>query len=959
MTRLAEALTRQLLDVQRERPLVVWLDPEGTYSQFVEGLRDEPAFPAPAVSFRGSYLQTLLELEPYENRLDPEPLLLHLQGHNRDTVRRTPFLELYRAGRRFERNLETLVREAAAGVAPPDEVERFLASEGVDFEKAEAWLEAEAGRDRRGLASVLAGLEPRWVFDELTGRGGELRARLEAEPDPGDVQDFFHRHTGFSEEFAEFAAGARRPATLRLLTDALASWVLCVEYVHDLTRAPELPALAPLRRLSVPLRDASTALARRLRESRPEVYRNQALVTEAQLGTEISSGRPEDLGRIDTFSGEDARLLEAAVEALNRDDWTQARAWAEQRLAAASFWLETEPARRHEWELVLGAARFGETLARVGRPLRPEMTLEEAVAAYAGSSLGSRRDGAQEVDRAHRHFEELRRRKLVTHLPHDAEIRAAAGRLRSLYRNWADRLAEDFADVCEQHGLLPPPSLQQRTLFEGVVHPLLQREGGRCALFLVDALRYEMAAELAAGLEGPGATVHLAARLAELPTITAMGMNALAPASRDGRLTLAPLAGKSSFGGLRCGEFTVRDPASRLRAMAERSLDRLPGKGRSPANLGLAELVDLSAEDLKKKLSSHPLVVVHSREIDESGEASLGLSTFDTWLGQLRAGVQKLRTLGVTEFVITSDHGFLLQDETAVSKPYDAGREQDRRFAVHDHVVKEPGLLGSPFSSLGYEGVEGYLVVPRDTRMFNLTERSSAAFVHGGNTLQERVIPVLTVSSRKAQVHRLTRYRAVAEPGKPLLGANRLRVKLEVAPGASGVLLSERKVSLGLRVPGGAARAVIVDASGDGVELANQRVLVELEAWAEVAFQLTGAGAERVPVEIYHPDAEEDVEPCRLEALFDVQAVGGPGLGGASLATDRAWHAALEDDGHRKVLLHLEQFGTVTEEQAMQMLGGARPVRRFRAALEQYRPLLPFQVMVEPAANGSRYVKGH
>ena len=165
-------------------------------------------------------------------------------------------------------------------------------------------------------------------------------------------------------------------------------------------------------------------------------------------------------------------------------------------------------------------------------------------------------------------------------------------------------------------------------------------------------------------------------------------------------------------------------------------------------------------------------------------------------------------------------------------------------------------------------------------------------------------------------------------------------------------------MSLGLRVPGRGAEAEIVDTSGEKVELANQRVLVELDTWAEVLFRLSGPSAGRVPVEVYHPDAEEDVEPCRLEALFDVQAHG-PGPDGAGLVADRAWHTAIEDDGHRKVLLHLEQFGSVTEEQAMHMLGNARVVRRFSAKLDAYRPLLPFQVMLEVTASGNRYVKGN
>jgi len=962
MTRLATTLIRDLQEVLRERPLVIWLDSEGLYSGFVQRLGQEGELSVPVVGFRGSYLETLLALEPFQNRLDPEPLLVHLPGHTDKTVRKTPFLELYHAGRRFQKNLGTLVRQAAAGEVPPDEVERYLASGPVSFQAAEAWLEEQASRDRRGLAGVLAALEPEWVFDELMGRGGPLRARLEEESDLGDLQDFFHRHTGFSEAFARFAAGVPRPAGLRALSDALASWVLCVEYVHDLTRPPRLPELLPLARLSAPLRDASTALARRLREDHPEVYRSQALLTEAQLGPEISAGLPEELGRIDTFSGEDSRLLKAAVQALEEERWPEARAWAEQRLAGTSFWLEIEPARRHEWELVQCAARFGQALQAAGRPLQGLRLLEEAVEAYTGKEQGARRDGAQEVDRAHRHFEELRRRKLGTWLPHASDLWMAAGRLRALYREWADHLARDFATICDEEGLLPPVALQQRTLYEQVVHPLVQRDSARVALFLVDALRYEMAAELASSLEGPGVTVHLSARLAELPTITAVGMNALAPTSRDGRLTLAPLAGKGTFGGFRCGEYTVRDPANRLRAMAERSLDRLPGTRKSPPNLDLAQLVDLPADDLKKKLSGHHLVVVHSREIDDSGEASLGLSTFDTWLGQLRVAVQKLRSLGLDEFVITSDHGFLLQDETATTVPYAGGRERDRRFAVLDTFVKEPDTQGATLSCLGYEGVEGYLLLPRDTRTFNLTNRSSATFVHGGNTLQERVIPVLTVSSRKARVTRLSRYRALAQASAPLLGLSRIQVKVEVAPGQTGLLQPDRRVALGLRVPNRAAEVDLRDASG--AELVNQRLLVEVDAnWAEVLFSLVGSGAERAQVEVYHPDSEEDVEPCRLEEFFEVKTGGaslpGSTVGGASLTDDRPWHSAIQDEGHRKVLLHLEQYGTVTEEQAGGMLGGPRAERRFNMRLQGYRDLLPFQVSMEVTASGKRYVKNH
>src|SRR5690606_32682860 len=59
-------------------------------------------------------------------------------------------------------------------------------------------------------------------------------------------------------------------------------------------------------------------------------------------------------------------------------------------------------------------------------------------------------------------------------------------------------------------------------------------------------------------------------RLAELPTITAVGMNALAPVERNGRLR--PVFKNGSLAGFGTQEFAVCDPRQRVRAMSDRSL---------------------------------------------------------------------------------------------------------------------------------------------------------------------------------------------------------------------------------------------------------------------------------------------------------------------------------------------------------------------------------------------------
>jgi hypothetical protein len=65
---------------------------------------------------------------------------------------------------------------------------------------------------------------------------------------------------------------------------------------------------------------------------------------------------------------------------------------------------------------------------------------------------------------------------------------------------------------------------------------------------------------------GPGTVVDLRPRLAELPTITSVGMNALAPVAQGDKLTVAGV-----FQGFKTGEFTVRTPPDRARAMGRRS----------------------------------------------------------------------------------------------------------------------------------------------------------------------------------------------------------------------------------------------------------------------------------------------------------------------------------------------------------------------------------------------------
>jgi hypothetical protein len=204
-------------------------------------------------------------------------------------------------------------------------------------------------------------------------------------------------------------------------------------------------------------------------------------------------------------------------------------------------------------------ATLGQAIAAAGPALAAD-SLEAAVQRYVHSGAS--------VDQAHRMLEQRWHGVSGALLPGREALRARVVGTREQWHAWADAWARDFSALCKARGFVPAPALQQRTLFEEVVRPLTAGVG-TTVVFLVDALRYEMAEALRRELGDPGATtIELRARLAELPSITAVGMNALAPVSERGKLR--PAMRDGAIVGMQRGEYRVDNPDSRKRAMHER-----------------------------------------------------------------------------------------------------------------------------------------------------------------------------------------------------------------------------------------------------------------------------------------------------------------------------------------------------------------------------------------------------
>ena len=954
------ALEADLRSWVRRQGVVVWLDQSGHYTAFVDRLkvvRDAGTLPYEVRAFRGSHLALMVALDGIATGTEKVPLVIHLPGFTEETVRNTPFFELYAAGVRYRKALDTLVTEAAAGRVRPDQIASFKAQPDMTLAGADAWLSALLNDAEGGIGAQLRAMKPTAVFDDLL-TGGFVASRVGQLEDEEALWDRLAAWIGLPGSWRDTTLPPSRPRA-EDVAFAAASWALCVEYVDDLKRAPVSVHLATAGALPRPVIDTCRGVAAHLRERHPSFYQRTADETEALLADEVEAAKAEDLGKVDTFRFEEDKVLKAALGALERADWTLAAEWAELRVDAkpgtASFWLRDDPTRQSAWQLVRDAARLGQAMVRAGEHLGVSLgaggSLEAALDVYAERGAA--------VDQAHRQLEQRRVALLYPQVPEFETLRARLDGMRRAWRHWADAWARDFNALCKAHGFLSDASHQQRSLFDEVVKPLTQ-EAGTTAYFVVDALRFEMGEELYRQLEGtPATTVQLRARLAELPTVTEVGMNVLAPVEKNGRLLLSMASEMGGVQGFQAGEFRVSDPDTRKRAMHDRV-----GGGTCPW-LTLEEVVSRDSASLKRSVAQARLVVVHSQEIDNAGEKGVGPAVFDHVMQKLRAAWRLLRDAGVRRFVFTSDHGFLLLDDSAASAQAHGRRiDPKRRHVFSPAAADHAGEVRVALSDLGYEGVAGHVMFPESTAVFD-TGRRNMSFVHGGNSLQERVIPVLTVVHRSAAGGSTLQYGIKAEASEGVGGMHCIEAKVEVIAQRSLDFGSPKDVELALRVPdsdGAQGVQVEICQTRGKARIAGGVVVATVGERFELFFRLSGSSDARVLVELHHPSAVADVVPCVPDARFAVTATRAPSSAppAASVtlaASSASWLEQLPESGVRQVFEHLAAHGTVTENEAAAMLGGPRGLRRFAFQFEEFAQKVPFGVRIDVVAGVKRYVR--
>lgn len=564
-------------------------------------------------------------------------------------------------------------------------------------------------------------------------------------------------------------------------------------------------------------------LARCLRERDGAAY--AALADRAQSELQLDAGcvAGDALGAIDTFRFEEAAAAQAALRLVAAGRFEDAS-----RLVAGrgeSFWAARDAEREAAWQACRLMIEVGERAGRV-----------RAEAAKAGGDAGtwvgryaSGEDAWFRLD--------LAQRRLETLLPLlDAEVdERAVAAVRRAYEDALDAMASGFIKTLEASGWTAPGVLAQPCVWaetvEGRQHPV--------AVFFVDALRFEMGAELADHLTAAG-EVQLRPALGALPSITPVGMAAVLPGAAAG-FSIVEQGGRL---GARIATDFLPDRAARRKWLEA----QVPGV----VQLELDDVITLGARALKQKLGQARVVAVHSTDIDGAGETPMTTASarrvMSAAVGDVARAVRKLAAAGIGDAVVSADHGHLFFAEPrpeAMRMDPPGGQTVDlhRRCWVGRGGATPPGAVRVAGRKLGYD-TDLDFVFPAGAAVFR--SGGDLAYHHGGASLQELVVPVLTVKTRAAPGGKAPANSTVTVSADAAITNRIFIVRLELATDLLAQPLTVRPVVVA------GEREVAQAAMAQGAELAGGRLTLQVGTPATVGFTLTDDTVAAVRIQVLH-----------------------------------------------------------------------------------------------------------
>lgn len=317
--------------------------------------------------------------------------------------------------------------------------------------------------------------------------------------------------------------------------------------------------------------------------------------------------------------------------------------------------------------------------------------------------------------------------------------------VENLYTNWyMGELSSHWSKAVEsemtQDWSLPGVKNQQ-DFYSSFIDSKV-RNGERVFVIVSDAMRYEIGVELAERLNTETMGVcDVETLLGVVPSITKLGMPSLLPHKEIDIDTNARVFvdGKDSSG-------------------LENRKKIIESKVAESIAVHFQDVLAMNKAGRRETFKGKKLIYIYHDTIDAMGDkASTEVYTFnavETSLNQLYDLVKIIRDdLSGTNVFITADHGFLYQrdelgESDKIGQDSTDSIEVKRRYILSKEQREVPGQLAINLSSVIKNEQQLTAYLPKAT-LRNKMQGSGINFVHGGASLQEIVVPLLTFKNKR------------------------------------------------------------------------------------------------------------------------------------------------------------------------------------------------------------------
>lgn len=355
-------------------------------------------------------------------------------------------------------------------------------------------------------------------------------------------------------------------------------------------------------------------------------------------------------------------------------------------------------------------------------------------------------------DYAHRLYEvDLVYRKFIWHYRktnHNANLSSLAEKVEKVYSNeWLLTYNNNWQDLIDPLEKWPTNGREsQQGFFQHHVKPVLDKKQ---KLFVVisDALRFECGAELKELLNSENRfDSNLEYLLTSLPSYTQLGMASLLPHKK---IELKENGDSIVIDGMSAsgiqGRINILEKNSTVRATAIRADE-------------LMNMSSRSGGEGREFAKQYDLIYVYHNRIDKTGDDKTSeervFDAVEEELTYLKDLLRKIAALNGTNVFITSDHGFIYQNQKLEESDFSiSGHEgeiwkENRRFVIGKNLKGDKATKLFKASELNIDNDEVEVLIPKSINRLRI-KGAGSRFIHGGASPQETIIPLLKVIKKR------------------------------------------------------------------------------------------------------------------------------------------------------------------------------------------------------------------